>query len=298
MLKAIEEPVNRIAAFCEGYEQMFDSCRVKVIDKRRWVEISTEHFVNECPEGETVADAIAKLLALPAENDNYHVIYVGFDNNEESEVLIRDIYRIFPIRGESGVGLSILGPESRGWIDNELFVTKMLVGDPRAQFLNDLFYGFLNHLNTTSEEFDILIHDEGEGVYIRVVTDADSSASLTALMAGTFNNVLFSVTPLMSDKKEIYRFTNDRECRIWRKHAAVFVPADTRESIVCAENSIYNMIIDDYPYAKLECDTKQEAEQFLAGIKVDPKVGDVAVSIVSRYIDNPLDLILKEEPLA
>ena len=49
-------------------------------------------------------------------------------------------------------------------------------------------------------------------------------------------------------------------------------------------------------YAKAECDTEQEEEQFIASHNPDKDLGDIAVRFVSRYIDNPLDLILKPLP--
>jgi hypothetical protein len=49
-------------------------------------------------------------------------------------------------------------------------------------------------------------------------------------------------------------------------------------------------------YAKRECDTEQEAVQFIAEHNPDKELGDIAVRFVSRYIENPLDLILKPWP--
>lgn len=294
-LKAVDEPIDRIAGFCDNYEQMFSRCSVKVRDGDRTVLIDTTDVVDEENDCEVVPRCIANLLAMPAEIDDYHVVYSGFDSNEENVVESRSIGRVRLMRGASGVGVSMQGPVPCDWMDDELFVTKLFVNDSRARLSNDTFHAFIEEMNLTTDVYD-LVRETSDGVYVKLITDATRSSSLIALMAGTFRNVVFCRTPLVSNEKVINRLTNDREGRYWGKHAAVFAPADTRDSIIFAEHSIYNYFIEDFPYAKVECDTVQEAEQYLARTQADPEVGDIALRIVSQYIDDPLDLILKPWP--
>lgn len=289
-LQGISEPINRIAGFCDNYDQMFDHCEVRVNENT--VEIDTDVDLFKPENATTVAESVVKILDLPANTDDYAVFYGGCDNHAETCQLIRAIRRVNVVQGATGTGISLQGPQPSGVLNRGLYVTKLFVNDERAKSLNEEFGYFLDDMEATCD--DAILEDRDNGVFIHVVTDEFSSASLIALMAGTFKDVVFCRTPFVNCDEELYRLTNDREGRYWSKRAAVFVPADDRESVINYEH--YKYCIQDMVYAKRECDAEQEAEQFIASHNPDKDLGDIAVRIVSRYIDNPLDLILKPWP--
>lgn len=291
-LKGISEPIDRIAGFCDNYDQMFDHCEVRVNENT--VEIDTDKDLFKPENFQPVAESIARILALPVEMDDHSVLYEGVDNHAETVQLIRAIQRVNVLQGATGtgIGISLQGPQPSGVLNRGLYVTKLFVNDERAKSLNEMFCDFLEDMEATCDQ--AIIEDRNEGVFIQIVTDEFSSASLIALMAGTFKEVIFCRTPFASDKREICRLTNDHEGRYWSKRAAVFSPADDRRSVV--ENRDYQYCIQDMVYAKGECDTEQEVEQFIAQHNPDEELGDIVVRIVSRYIDDPLDLILKPWP--
>lgn len=291
-LQGISEPIDRIAGFCDNYDQMFDHCEVRVNENT--VEIDTDVDLFKPENFQTVAESIARILALPEEVDEHSVLYEGVDNHAETVQLIRAIHRVNVLQGATGtgIGISLQGPQPSGVLNRGLFVTKLFVNDERAKSLNEEFGYFLNDMEATCD--DAILEDRDNGVFIHVVTDEFSSASLIALMAGTFKDVVFCRTPFVSCDEELYRLTNDREGRYWSKRAAVFVPADDRESVINHEK--YKYCIQDMVYAKAECDTEQEAVQFIAEHNPDKELGDIAVRFVSHYIENPLDLILKPWP--
>ena len=286
-LKGISEPIDRIAGFCNNYDQMFSHCEVRV----NWntVMIGTDVDLFDPEDATTVAEAIAKILDLPAKTDDYTVFYEGCDNHDETVQLMRDVRRINVVQGATGIGISLQGPQPSGVLNRGLFVTKLFVNDERAKSLNEEFGYFLDDMEATCD--DAILEDRENGVFIHVVTNEVSSASLIALIAGTFKDVVFCRTPFACRDEELYRLTNDREGRYWSKRAAVFVPADNRESVINHEH--YKYCIQDMVYAKAGCDTEQEMEQFIAEHNPDEELGDKVVRIVSRYIDDPLDLILK-----
>ena len=286
-LKGISEPIDRIAGFCDNYEQMFERCQINVLEHA--VQIDTIEDLFEPDSTPTIPEAIAEILALPEDLDNYIVAYEGEDNNAEHRLINRVIRNIAVIRGATGIGISLQGPQLSGVLNQHSYLTKLFVNDERAKSLNEEFYDFLDELDFTRDFMDSSETDEG--IFIDFVSDGVSSASLIALMAGTFKEVIFCRTPLACDKKEICRLTNDHEGRYWSKRAAVFVPADDRWSVI--ENRDYHYCIQDMVYDKGECDTEQDVEQFIAQHNPDEELGDIVVRIVSRYIDNPLDLILK-----
>lgn len=291
-LLGISEPIDRIAGFCDNYDQMFDHCEVRVNENT--VEIDTDKDLFKPENFQPVAESIARILALPVEVDDHSVLYEGVDNHAETVQLIRAIHRVNVLQGATGtgIGISLQGPQPSGVLNRGLFVTKLFVNDERAKSLNEEFGYFLDDMEATCD--DAILEDRDNGVFIHVVTDEFSSASLIALMAGTFKDVVFCRTPFVSCDEELYRLTNDREGRYWSKRAAVFVPADDRRSMTPDEK--YKYCIQDMVYAKAECDTEQEAVQFIAEHNPDKELGDIAVRFVSRYIENPLDLILKPWP--
>ena len=289
-LKGISEPIDRIAGFCDNYEQMFERCQINVLEHA--VQIDTIEDLFEPDSTPTVPEAIAEVLSLPEDLDDYIVAYEGEDNNAEHRLINRVIRKIAVIHGATGIGISLQGPHPSGVLNQHGYLTKLFVNDERAKSLNEVFYDFLDELDFTCDFMDS--RETDEGIFIDFVSDSVTSASLIALMAGTFKEVVFCRIPFVSDKREICRLTNDHEGRYWSKRAAVFSPADDRRSVV--ENRDYQYCIQDMVYAKGECDTEQEVEMFIAEHNPDEELGDIVVRIVSRYIDDPLDLILKPWP--
>ena len=287
-LKGISEPIDRIAGFYDNYEQMFERCKIEL--EGRTVTFDADEAQ---PEGcISVSEAIAQVLAMPEEQDDFVVFYTGCDNHDEHTLLYRSIRKIAIISGPTGVGISLQGPQPSGILNQHGYLTKLFVNDERAKSLNQEFYDFLDELDFTCDFMDS--RETDEGIFIDFVSNSVTSASLIALMAGTFKEVIFCRTPFASDMREICRLTNDHEGRYWSKRAAVFSPADDRRNVV--ENRDYQYCIQDMVYAKGECDTEQEVEQFIAQHNPDEELGDIVVRIVSRYIDDPLDLILKPWP--
>lgn len=289
-LQGINEPIDRIAGFCDNYDQMFDHCEVRVNENT--VEIDTSEDLFKPENFQPVAESIARILALPVEMDDHSVLYEGADNQAETCLLTRDIRRVNVVQSTTGTGISLQGPQPSGVLNRGLYVTKLFVNDERAKSLNEMFCDFLEDMEATCDQ--AIIEDRNEGVFIQIVTDEFSSASLIALMAGTFKDVVFCRVPFDSSDEVINRLTNDYEGSCWGKHAAVYAPADDRRSMAPGEE--YKYCIQDMVYAKRECDTEQEVEQFIAEHNPDKELGDIAVRFVSRYIYNPLDLILKPWP--
>lgn len=289
-LQGINEPINRIAGFCDNYDQMFDHCEVRVNENT--VEIDTCEDLFKPENFQPVAESIARILALPVEMDDHSVLYEGVDNHAETVQLTRDIRRVTVVNGTTGCGISLLGPQPSGILNQHCFLTKLFVNDERAKSLNQEFYDFLDELDITCDFMDS--RETDEGIFVQFLADGVSSATVIALMAGTFKDVVFCRVPFDSSDEVINRLTNDYEGSCWGKHAAVYVPADDRESVINHEH--YKYCIQDMVYAKTECDTEQEAVQFIAEHNPDKELGDIAVRFVSRYIENPLDLILKPWP--
>ena len=289
-LKGISEPIDRIAGFCDNYEQMFDHCEVRVNENT--VEIDTDKDLFKPENFQPVAESIARILALPVEMDDHSVLYEGVDNHAETVQLTRDIRRVTVVNGTTGCGISLQGPQPSGILNQHCYLTKLFVNDERAKSLNQEFYDFLDELDITCDFMDS--RETDEGIFVQFLADGVSSATVIALMAGTFKDVVFCRVPYDSSDEVINRLTNDHEGHCWGKHAAVYVPADDRESVINYER--YKYCIQDMVYAKRECDTEQEAVQFIAEHNPDKELGDIAVRFVSRYIENPLDLILKPWP--
>ena len=90
-LQGISEPIDRIAGFCDNYDQMFDHCEVRVNENT--VEIDTSEDLFKPENFQPVAESIARILALPVEMDDHSVLYEGVDNHAETVQLTRDIRR-------------------------------------------------------------------------------------------------------------------------------------------------------------------------------------------------------------
>ncbi|MBO6251352.1 MAG: hypothetical protein J6N71_08395 [Muribaculaceae bacterium] len=289
IVQGIGESIDRIAGFCDNYEQMFEQCKVEVLEPN--VEINTLEDFFEPWNMTTVPEAIAQILALPEEMDDHIVLYVGEDNKDETEAFSRDVCRINTVQGITGIGISLQGAQQNKNFDLNLYVTKLFVGDERAKTLNKTIFCEFLEIDINGGD-EAIIENRNGGIYIQAITNKHNSAALIALMAGTFQDVVFCRVPLDRSDKDIYRLTNDREGRFWGKRAVIYAPADNRYS----RNADYEYSVMDIIYIKKECDTEQEVEQFIAGHKPDKKLGDIVVRFVSRYIDNPLDLILKPWP--
>lgn len=289
-LQGISEPIDRIAGFCDNYDKMFEHCEVRVNENT--VEIGTEKDLFDSKNCQTVTESIAQILALPDEMDNHIVLYEGEDNHAETVLLTRDIRRVTVVNGTTGTGISLQGPQPNGILNQHCYLTKLFVNDERAKSLNQEFYDFLDELDITCDFMDSSETDEG--IFVQFLADGASSATVIALMSGTFKDVVFCRVPFDSSDEVINRLTNDHEGRCWGKQAAVYVPADDRRTRTPDEE--YKYCIQDMVYAKRECDTEQEVEQFIAEHNPDRNLGDIAVRFVSRYIENPLDLILKPWP--
>lgn len=289
-LLGISEPIDRIAGFCDNYDQMFDHCEVRVNENT--VEIDTEMDLCKPVNFRPVTESIAQILALPDEMDNHIILYMGEDNYDEICVLTRDIHRVTVVNGTTGCGISLQGPQPCDILNQYCYLTKLFVNDERAKSLNQEFYEFLDELDITCDFMDSMETDEG--IFVQFLADSASSATVIALIAGTFKDVVFCRVPFDDSDEVIYRLTNDHEGRCWGKHAAVYVPADDRVSMT--RNADYKYCIQDMVYAKRECDNEQDAERFIAEHNPDKEQGDIAVRFVSRYIENPLDLILKPWP--
>ena len=62
-LKGISEPIDRIAGFCDNYEQMFDHCEVRVNENT--VEIDTSEDLFKPENFQPVAESIARWTIKP-----------------------------------------------------------------------------------------------------------------------------------------------------------------------------------------------------------------------------------------
>ena len=86
-----DKRIDRVAGFCNSYEQMFDRC---CIDESRSdsVVIDTFEFEDEHdPRFIPVSEAMTKLLEMSAKHDDDRVIMTGLDNNVSNEVLFRNV---------------------------------------------------------------------------------------------------------------------------------------------------------------------------------------------------------------
>ena len=190
-LLGISEPIDRIAGFCDNYDQMFDHCEVRVNENT--VEIDTEKDLCKPMNFRPVTESIAQILALPDEMDNHIIFYMGEDNYDEIFVLTRDIRRVTVVNGTTGCGISLQGPQPSGILNQHCYLTKLFVNDERAKSLNQEFYDFLDELDITCDFMDS--RETDEGIFVQFLADGVSSATVIALMAGTFKDVVFCRVP-------------------------------------------------------------------------------------------------------
>ena len=200
-LKGISEPIDRIAGFCDNYEQMFESCQINVLEHA--VQIDTIEDLFEPDSTPTIPEAIAEILALPKDLDNYIVAYEGEDNNAEHRLINRVIRKIAVIRGATGIGISLQGPQPSGVLNQHGYLTKLFVNDERAKSLNEVFYDFLDELDFTCDFMDS--RETDEGIFIdfaapRLPATRGKSAGLpTTMRAAIGPSVQLSLRPLTTE---------------------------------------------------------------------------------------------------
>lgn len=302
--KMIEgQRIDRIAGFCDSYEQMFDRCRVDVHNGS--IVIDTGFDGDNDDLFEPVPKVIDQLHAIPNECDDYPVLKSGLDNENCNGHLFRHVSNTKLIPSDGGnVGLCLLGRESIKFVDDEDFLdmgdmyhVEIVIEDPRAKKLNGKFGEFLyancNWFTPEDSPFeencDIYI---GKDVtFIDFIADEASSAALTALIAGAFEGAYFTRT-LLSKDVEVERISNDREGKYYKPYQAEIFPAYIPDEEIMNPNSGLTDIAGSACYVK-ECDSKEEMEQFIASHNHDKAVGDMVRRIITSYIDDPLKLILK-----
>lgn len=285
-LQDISEPIDRIAGFCDDYDQMFERCQINFLEDA--VQIDTIEDLFEPDSYPAVHETIAEILALPADLDGYAVQYEGDDNQDESSIVYRAIRRFAVMRGSTGVGISLQGSEF-GKLNPDICVTKIFIKGESAYSLNKLFWDFMKY-NSTHRD-GAFVKEVDDGVFIEFSSYEAPSSAIIAKLASMFNELLFCRTPMNINKDVSYRLTNDHKGQYWRPFAAVFIPADNRYSKWYKCDNVHEL--DELLYLKQECCSMAEADQFLAMHNPDLELGDMIVRIESRYIDNPLDLVLK-----
>ena len=293
--------IDRIAGFCDSYEQMFDRCCVE--SNSDYVAIDT--FENdECdPRFIPVSEAIAKLLAINTNLDNCPVVMLGLDNEMCNEVLVRNVSSAkFLPSADGNVGLSLLGRKPIKFIDDEefldlgdMFHVEIVIEDPKAKKLNEKFCEFL-HTNCNwfipnddpqNDNWDIYI--DKDATFIDFIADDDSSAALTALIAGAFEGAYFTRT-LLSKDVDVERLSNDREGKYYKPYQAVIFPAYIPDEEIMNLHSELTHIAGSQCYVK-ECDSTDEMELYIANHNPDVTVGDLVRRITTHYINDPLDFI-------
>ena len=294
--------IDRVAGFCNSYEQMFDRCRIDVHNDSILIDTSDDGDNDE--QFEPVPKVIDQLLAMPSEYDDNPILKSGFDNYNEFGLLLRQVTCVrFEHSHSGGTGLKLLGREPLRFIDDvddDDFLdcecahhVKFIIEDPRARELNEKFMDFI-YANCNwppySEQLDedaMYFTYNDDATFLSFVTNEGTSANLIALIAGAFDGAYFTRTPLTRDS-EVERLSNDRHGKYFGPCQAVVYPAYRPDD--------YNVphlreIASSICYAK-ECASKDEVEQFIASHNPDEAVGDLVRRVTTRYID-PLTLILE-----
>lgn len=293
-IAGINRPIDRIAGFCDGYAGMLTHCSIKVKDETSEVIIDTSDTHDlECPETVAVSEAIATLLALPSRCDDYAIVYVGFDDNNSITILGRDVCSIGTVESPEGTGLSFRGMQAGYDLfereERPLYLTRILIEDKRAQGLNHSFYLFVEEVISPFGDH-LFVNTSRGNVYIRMVSEKLQSEMLVALLAGTFNGVLFSRLELTLDA-EAESVTNDRS---QSPYQAIYYKADTRDLYSECKLNWFEFL-EDVAFLAADCDSDEDVRQFFMDNKVDHTVGDVAQRVVTRYINDPLNFILGDD---
>ncbi len=296
--------IDRVAGFCNSYEQMFDRC---CIDESRSdsVVIDTFEFEDEHdPRFIPVSEAMAKLLEMSAKHDDDRVMMTGFDNNVSNEVLFRNVScaKLIP-SAEGNAGLCLLGREPLRFIDDvdddeflyyeRVYHVKFIIEDPKAQNLNEKFMDFIYancnwpHSCKRLDEDAMYFFYGDDATFLSFVTDEGTSANLIALIAGAFDGAYFTRTPLTPDS-EVERLSNDRNGKYFGPCQAVVYPA-----YIPDDNAPHLTVIATAACYAKECASKDEMEQFIASLNPDEAVGDLVRRVTTRYIDDPIDLIIE-----
>ncbi len=307
-ITSCEQPIDRIAGFCNSYELMFDRCLIDIQEPVQRIYIDT--YLDDDIEKKAklfipVPEAIDKLLALPSEYDNYSVLLTGLDNKDCNCILVRNMSSAKFLPSASGnVGLCLLGREPIRFIDDEDFLdlgdmyhVEIVIEDPKAKKLNEKFCEFL-HTNCNwfipnddpqNDNWEIYI---GKDVtFLDFITDEASSAALIALIAKAFDGAYFTRTLLNKDAK-VERLSNDRKGKYYKHYQAIVFPAYIPDDEIMNPNSGLTDIAGSECYVK-ECDSTDEMELYIANRNLDEAVGDLVRRITTRYIDDSLSLILE-----
>lgn len=294
--------IDRVAGFCDSYEQMIDRCRLDVHNGS--VVIDTSDDGDNDDQFESVPKVIDQLLAMPSKYDDYPVLKSGFDNNIDNVMLVRQVISaMFKHSQSDGVGLCLLGREPLRFIDDvdddeflyyeSVYNVEFIIEDPRAQNLNEKFMDFIYancnwppSCKRLNEDAMYFFYGD-DATFLSFVTDEGTSANLIALIVGAFDGAYFTRTPLTPDS-EVERLSNDRNGKYFGPCQAVVYPAYLPD-----DNAPHlTEIASSTCYAK-ECASKDEMEQFIASLNPDEAVGDLVCRVTTRYIDDPIDLIIE-----
>ena len=302
-IRSIGQSVDRIAGFCDNYEQMFDRCHIEVEDGE--VVIDTSFDVEEDSHFTPVSEAIAHLMALSSECDDYPVIKSGLDNEEERVILHRHVRSAKVVQSAQGIGICLRGRETLRFIDEEYaldncavaYHVEIIIEDPKAQKLNEEFAEFL--YGCCNRCCDDICYDDnawnisnyGDVTILDFVADEATSDNLIALITGTFDGVYFSRTPLTC-ATEVERLCNDSAGKYYGPLQAMVYPAYVPDKDLLNGPPYLREIATSICYAK-ECASKDEMKQFIASHNPDEAVGDLVRRITTSYIDDPIDLILE-----
>ena len=128
-IASCEQPIDRIAGFCDSYEQMFNRCRIDIQESEQRIYIDTylDDDIEEVKLKPFIPspEAINKLLAMNTELDDCPVVMLGLDNEKCNKVLVRNVSSA-KFRCTSywwcGAGLCLLGREPIRFIDDEDFL--------------------------------------------------------------------------------------------------------------------------------------------------------------------------------
>ena len=302
-IRSIGQPVDRIAGFCDNYEQIFDRCHVEV--EYGEIVIDTSFGLQEDSHFYPVSKAIADLLALPNECDDYPVFKSGLDSQVECAILHRQVRSAKVVQSAQGAGICLLGRETLRFIDEEYaldnfavaYHVEIIIEDPRAQKLNEKFEEFLYGCckmccdDIRYDDNTWNISNYGDVTIIDFVAGEATSDNLIALITGAFDGIYFSRTPL-TRATEVERLCNDSAGKYYGPLQAVVYPAYVPDKDLLNNPPYLTEIADSTCYAK-ECATADEMEQYIAGLNPDDTAGDLVRRINTRYIADPLTLILE-----
>ena len=299
--------IDRIAGFCDSYEQMFERCRIDIQESEQRIYIDT--YLDDDIEEKAklfipVPEAIDKLLALPSACDEYSILFIGLDNKDCNCILVRNVSIAKIMQSPQGTGACLLGREPLRFIDDDdddddflysesMYHVVIIIEDPRAQKLNEKFTEFIHA--SCNWPFDIERLDEDmiffsyfdDATHLSFITDEGTSANLIALISGSFNGVYFTRTPLNSST-DVERLSNDLEGKYFGPCQAVVYPA-----YIPDYNAPHLTVIATAACYAKECASKDEMEQFIASLNPDEAVGDLVRRVTTRYIDDPIDLIIE-----